>query len=400
MKTLLPSLKPMLLTVILTLFALPGIQAQNNPVTPSKLYNMWFFPDNSEKRHHWMLFELKDSAVILSESHSKQEYSNGNYELTKVDIKDIDVIKVRRKGAGAAIAIGGVTGVILGAIISVAYGSTHHESGMLGEPVPVAESVIPIFLSTAIGFGAGILLASKIKIPIHRSQQAYENNKQALNDYAIMGATILKINAGVSFSRLPDSVADIDGNYYHTLALGGQVWLAENLRVAHFRNGDAVTEVTENTRWGKLLNAACCWYQNNKTRGSSYGALYNWSAAADSRGLCPKGWHVPSMPEWESMVACLGGGTEAGKKLSSGIVNKAGGGTGATTIADPFARPGGFRFSPGEFSLLNAPSCQWWSSTPQDPAVSKTIQLGNNDSGLFFTGSDNRSGLSVRCLRD
>lgn len=400
MKTILRLSKSMLLPVILALCTFQGMQAQNNPVTPAKLYNLWFFPDNSAKGHHWMLFELKDSAVILSESHSKQEYSNGNYELTKVDIKDIDVIKVRRKGAGAAIAIGGVTGVILGAIISVAYGSTHHESGMLGEPVPVAESVIPIFLSTAIGFGAGILLASKIKIPIHRSQQAYENNKQALNDYAIMGAAILKINTGMSFSRLPDSVADIDGNFYHTLALGGQVWLAENLRVAHFRNGDAVNEVTENTEWEKLLNPACCWYQNNKTWSSSYGALYNWTAAADSRGLCPKGYHVPAISEMESMIASLGGGTEAGKKLTIAITQMAGGEAATPAFNNPFAHAGGFRFNNGEFSKKEAPSFQWWSSTPQDPDVAKSIQLGASDSGVFFTGSDKKSGLSVRCIRD
>ena len=33
---------------------------------------------------------------------------------------------------------------------------------------------------------------------------------------------------------------DIEGNTYATIQIGDQVWMAENLKVAHYRNGDDI----------------------------------------------------------------------------------------------------------------------------------------------------------------
>ena len=375
-------------------------QANTVSVTPAKLFETWVYPAKGYKGKPRMLFELKDSSILLSDSRSKAEYSNGDYEISKVDIKNIDVIKVRRKGAGAAIVIGGVSGVILGSIITVAYANAHSQPGVFGEPVPASESFVPIILSTAIGFGAGILLASKIKIPINRKQSTYEMNREKLNEYAILGTKDIVVVKGGSFFRLTDSVSDIDGNYYPILAIGGQVWMAENLKTAHYLNGDPIDEVEGNTEWGASSGPASCWYENEKIGSGIYGRLYNFNAVADSRGLCPKGWHVPSMPDMESMVASLGGGTDAGKGLLNVIKQKADNGSSAATFSNPFAYHAGFRYNTGQFSSEEASSCQWWSSTPGDAAKAKSMQLGNIESGVFFSGSDKRSGLSVRCLRD
>ncbi|GEM_PF-587486 len=378
----------------------PSWQANTIPVTPDKLFETWVYPPKGYKGKPRMLVELKDSAILLSESRSKAEYSSGDYEVSKVDIRKIDVLKIRRKGAGAAIVIGGISGLILGAVITIAYANAHTQPGVLGEPVPSIESFIPIPLSTVLGFGTGIFLASKIKIPINRSQATYELNKARLNEYAILGNKPLANVKGGTFSILPDTIPDADGNYYHTLALGGQVWMAGNLKESHYRNGDAINEVQGNLEWGASSGPATCWYLNENTGTGIYGRLYNWNAVADSRGLCPKGWHVPSMPEWESLVACLGGGTEGGKQLLGVIRQKADSSNTTSKNSNSFAFRGGFRFNTGRFSAAESPACQWWSSTQQDQEVAKSFQLGNSESGIFFTGSDKKSGLSVRCLRD
>jgi len=407
---MLPSLKSLLIIPLFIICGLNSMQAQNTSVSPDKLYETWIYPINGYKGKPRMLFELKDSAVLLSDSRNKMDYTSGNYKLSKLDIKNIDVIKVRRKGQGAALVAGIVSGAVVGGILMIVYSNhlavkSFNNAVSTGTPdVPKKggnlEAIVPFLVSSAIGTGAGILLSLKVKIPIHREQSTYELNKQNLNNYTIQRHEFVKIVPVLSFSFLPDSVTDFDGNSYHTLALGGQVWMTENLKVAHFSNGDSISEVQENSEWGKSVGCATCWYQNNKAGGRKYGRLYNWNAVADSRGLCPKGWHVPSMPDMESLVASLGGGTDAGKKLLNVIKQKADSSSSAKSFSNPFAHPVGFRFNTGQFSPEETSSCQWWSSTPGDSATAKSLQLGDTESGVFFSGSDKRSGLSVRCLRD
>ena len=37
------------------------------------------------------------------------------------------------------------------------------------------------------------------------------------------------------------------------------------------------------------------------------GYLYNWHAVNDERGLAPNGWHVPTLAEFQALIAFLGG---------------------------------------------------------------------------------------------
>jgi hypothetical protein len=40
-----------------------------------------------------------------------------------------------------------------------------------------------------------------------------------------------------------NTVTDIDGNVYNTITIGTQVWMKENLKTAHYKNGDAIPTV-------------------------------------------------------------------------------------------------------------------------------------------------------------
>src|SRR5688500_3606271 len=88
---------------------------------------------------------------------------------------------------------------------------------------------------------------------------------------------------------------------FKTIKIGSQVYMAENLNVSHFRNGDAIPEVKTNEEWmlaGKEKKPAWCYYDNKPENGSIYGRLYNWHAINDPRGLAPEGWHVATDAEW------------------------------------------------------------------------------------------------------
>ena len=52
------------------------------------------------------------------------------------------------------------------------------------------------------------------------------------------------------------NLIDIDGNKYHIVTIGTQVWMAENLKLTHYRNGDPIPNVIEDNGWANLTTGA------------------------------------------------------------------------------------------------------------------------------------------------
>jgi hypothetical protein len=87
----------------------------------------------------------------------------------------------------------------------------------------------------------------------------------------------------------PATVTDIDGNIYHTVKIGAQVWMAENLKVTHYRNGDQIITIEDGVIWDYLNHGAYCIYDHAPSNAAIYGNLYNWHAVNDPRKLAPEG---------------------------------------------------------------------------------------------------------------
>jgi uncharacterized protein (TIGR02145 family) len=105
---------------------------------------------------------------------------------------------------------------------------------------------------------------------------------------------------------------------YKSVKIGTQTWMAENLNVSTFRNGDLIPEAKTKEEWekaGKEGKPAWCYYDNDPKNGAKYGKLYNWYAVNDHRGLAPAGWHVPTDTEWTTLGDQLG--SDPGKKMKS-----------------------------------------------------------------------------------
>jgi len=191
------------------------------------------------------------------------------------------------------------------------------------------------------------------------------------------------------------TVTDIDGNVYKIVKIGDQWWMAENLKVTHYRNGDPLPKITDNTEWENLRSGAYCSYGNKDENIGTYGLLYNWYAVNDARSIAPEGWHIPSEAEWQTLINYLGGNEVAGGKMKlQGTSFWKRPNTGATNESGFSALPGGFRDRRGEFLDIKV-SAKFWIND-----FEYTVDLyynGNNVGGMVRFKGD---GASIRCVKD
>jgi uncharacterized protein (TIGR02145 family) len=198
------------------------------------------------------------------------------------------------------------------------------------------------------------------------------------------------------------SVKDIDGNVYHTVTIGKQVWMAENLKTTRFHNGDLIGTTTPATEdiSGETTPKYQWVYDGNETNLETYGRLYTWYAVADRRNICPAGFHVPTESEWSTMIACLGGEIVAGDKLKeTGINHWKSPNTGSTNESGFTARPGGYRYGSGSFYDVCGTG-NWWSSTEFSVYNAWCYTIYYYPKSVKKHNSNKTNDLSVRCVRD
>lgn len=199
----------------------------------------------------------------------------------------------------------------------------------------------------------------------------------------------------------PNTVTDKDGNIYHTVKIGTQVWMVENLKVTHYRNGDPITIVP--TAWLSTTTGAYCNVYNDTSHTSAYGRYYNYYAIEDSRKICPEGWHVPSDAEWTTLSAFLGSDAVAGGKIKeAGNVHWVSPNTGATNSSGFTAMPAGGRVIAGTCVVWGGINRQafFWSSTIINSKV-VCRQLINQTT--YFSScylNEKGNGYSIRCIKD
>jgi len=220
------------------------------------------------------------------------------------------------------------------------------------------------------------------------------------------------------------TLIDLEGNDYATIVIGTQEWMAENLRVCKYANGDMIPNITDDEQWDGLATAtgAWCHYDNDSQYENPYGKIYNAAAVADSRGVCPAGWHVPTHAEWcvlekyldpmakDSADPSIGPRSfvAGGKLKSTGSQHWYSPNSGATNESGFSALPGGGRFyQPNGFVGLTGSGGWWTSSTPNGPIDPGFINhVGSR--GLFSNNGEiwlnwnvsNKIGASIRCIKD
>jgi len=188
----------------------------------------------------------------------------------------------------------------------------------------------------------------------------------------------------------PSLVDDRDGKSHREVAIGEQIWMAENLNYA----GESGDEM-----------GVC--YDNEEEHCDYSGRLYSWDEAM---AACPVGWRLPSDGDWTELVEFVGGPAVAGGKLGSTTgwptrpsnaydyngsddfgFSGLPGGEGVRSL------DGGLRFRQSGYRGF----C--WSNTKSDGGVYSALSFhgSRNSGGLTAIRSDTETFLlSVRCLKD
>ena len=93
---------------------------------------------------------------------------------------------------------------------------------------------------------------------------------------------------------------------YPVVEFGGDIWMASNLDINTFRNGDIIPEVKDQDDWVKHAEErkpCWCYYSNSRSaERDNRGKLYNGYAVLDARGLAPDGWHISTRSEWSRLI--------------------------------------------------------------------------------------------------
>jgi uncharacterized protein (TIGR02145 family) len=192
----------------------------------------------------------------------------------------------------------------------------------------------------------------------------------------------------------PD-VIDIDSNVYHSVQIGDQIWMTENLRVTHFNNGDSIQLITTDTLWAQ--NPAYCNYNNDTNNVIPYGRLYN--SYVIGYGIAPAGWHVPSDDEWKTLRKYLGTKKTAGARMKEeGTAHWNSPNEGANNESGFSGLPGGQRgFTDSEMGSKG----YWWSSSQASGATFKWAYiLSADDEALTREAKNWDYFYSIRCVKD
>lgn len=200
------------------------------------------------------------------------------------------------------------------------------------------------------------------------------------------------------------TVTDIDGNVYETVQIGEQLWMAENLKVTHYNNGDEIPTGFSDSGWGSLDSGAYAIYPteySDTCQGDCsqiYGNLYNWYAVDDERDVCPEGFYIPNNDDWNILIDYLGGVSIAGGKMKEAGNEHWNSYNSGTNESGFTGLPAGYRYYGGFYSNIHIYGWTWSSS--QGDSESYSIRLRNENSEALL-GQDNRGyGFSIRCLAD
>jgi uncharacterized protein (TIGR02145 family) len=218
---------------------------------------------------------------------------------------------------------------------------------------------------------------------------------------------------------------DQNKNSFRIVKIGEQTWMAENLNVQTFRNGDTIYQAKSSKDWvlaNENKKPAWCYYENDTLHYEKQGKLYNWYAIIDPRGIAPNGWRIPYREDWVNLSESLGGEAKSGillkdiswnpiesdkqgffsiykfntidpvklSLLPCGAINFDGYCFGMEESQNNFTQE---KVNIGAFS-------GWWHINEGNTDFANIVYLTSGTENLFFDIVNEGEGYYVRCIKD
>ena len=196
-------------------------------------------------------------------------------------------------------------------------------------------------------------------------------------------------------SKVKRFIEDVrDGNKYRVVIIGKKAWMAENLRFNDHRS-------------------EC--YDGDRDNCDMYGRYYTWSQALGldancdikkcslrpgiMKGVCPDGWHIPTLQEWEALVSYVE--RKAHDKASTVLKSTYEWNSRQGTNESKFnVLPGGYRFQSGNF-MGKGKVARFWTLNEVNGYESVSVELQDKSTRAFLQREEYKANeLNVRCVSD
>ncbi|MCX6272863.1 MAG: hypothetical protein NTU44_16950 [Bacteroidetes bacterium] len=204
------------------------------------------------------------------------------------------------------------------------------------------------------------------------------------------------------------------GQVYHTVLIGTQCWMRENMNIGMMVNSVYTTSDHSECSNNGIIEKYC--YNNDPDYCSIFGGLYDWNemmlytTSPGTQGICPIGWHIPTDEEWCELTTYIDptincniwgwNGTDCGGKMKeTGFIHWTGPNTGTTNESGFTGFGAGYRYNNGDFDYANTFTV-FWSSSDYSLSEGVSRYLYCNYANLNRNYHSKVHGFSVRCVKN